>query len=75
MLQTPFETEECLRKRQRVHVLSVRPFISESDVDSNGKAMKNYVFPVNKTSVNSSGDIVPMAFGKVHKYKNESQIF
>lgn len=77
LLKTPFETEECLRKRrcQRVDALSALPFISESDVNSDGEVVKNCFSPVIKIFVDNSGDIVPKAFAKTHKYKNESQIF
>lgn len=78
LLKTPFETKECLRKRrcQRVDALSALPFISESDINSDGEVVKNYFFPVRNTSnVDNLGDIVPKAFAKTHKYKNESQIF
>lgn len=74
LLKTPYGTEECLRKRPRV--FSVRPYISESDVNSDGEAMKNYVFPdINTSNFNNSGDIVPRAFAKTHITTNESQIF
>lgn len=74
LLKTPYETEECLRKRPRV--LSVRPYISDSDINSDGEAMKNYVFPdINASNFNNSGDFVPKGFAKTHKTTNESQLY
>lgn len=45
LLKTPYETEECVRKRPRV--LSVRPCVSDSDINSDGEALKNYVLIIN----------------------------
>lgn len=73
LLKTPYETQECLRKRPRV--FSVHPYISESDVNSDGEAMKKYVFPAIKASYfKNSGDFVPIGFAKTHKITNESEI-
>lgn len=74
LLKTPYKKEECLQQRPRV--LSVRPYISDSDINSDGEAMKNYVFPdINASNFNNSGDFVPKGFAKTHKTTNESQIY
>lgn len=74
LLKTPYETEESLRKRPRV--FSVQQYISESDVNSDGEAMKDYFLPgINASNFKNSGDLVPIGFAKTHKTTKESQIY
>lgn len=76
MLKTPYETGECQQNSLRADAFSALPLLSDSDINSEGESMKNYIFLFSNTSnVDSSGDILPIAFAKIHKYKNESQIF
>lgn len=69
--KTPYQTEECLPKRPKV--LSLSPFISESDVNSDGEALKDYVIPVGDGfKINKLGEFVPNALGKKHLNKKKS---
>lgn len=57
-------------------VFSVYPFLSESDMNSEGEATKMYVLPANHISKSIiPGEVVPTAFAKTNVKTNETQIY
>lgn len=56
--------------------LSVHPFLSESDINSEGEATKTYTFSADHISRSViPGEVVPTAFAKTNINTKESQIY
>lgn len=73
--KTPYSSEEGQQKRPRV--ITVLPYISVSDANSDGealKALKEYFVPVGDGfRMNKLGEFVPTALSKTHLKTKESQ--
>lgn len=70
--KTPYPTEERQQKRPRV--ITVLPYISVSDANSDGEALKEYFVPVGDGfRMNKLGEFVPTALSKTHLKTKESQ--
>lgn len=70
-LQTSQESPKKLRE-----VFSVHPFLSESDINSEGEATKTYTIPEKHVSRSGiPGEVVPTAFAKTNIKTRESQIY
>lgn len=70
--KTPYPTEERQQKRPRV--ITVLPYISVSDANSDGEALKEYFVPVGDGfKMNKLGEFVPTALSKTHLKTKESQ--
>lgn len=70
--KTPYPSEEGQQKRPRV--ITVLPYISVSDANSDGEALKEYFVPVGDGfRMNTLGEFVPTALSKTHLKTNESQ--
>lgn len=55
---------------------SVLPFLSESDINSEGEATKTYTIPAKHVSKSViPGEVVPTAFAKTNIKTKESQIY
>lgn len=55
---------------------SVHPFLSESDINSEGEATKTYTFSADHISRSViPGEVVPTAFAKTNINTKESQIY
>lgn len=69
--QTSQNSPKILRE-----VFSVYPFLSESDMNSEGEATKMYVLPANHISKSIvPGEVVPTAFAKTNIKTKETQIY
>lgn len=54
--------------KQLCEAFSVHPFLSESDINSDGEATKTYTLPTKHVSRSViSGEVVPLAFAKTKK--------
>lgn len=70
----PDTSQESPKKLREV--FSVHPFLSGSDINSEGEATKTYTFPANHVSRSViPGEVVPTAFAKTNKKTKESQIY
>lgn len=70
--KTPYPTEERQQKRPRV--ITVLPYISVSDANSDGEALKEFFVPVGDGfRMNKLGEFVPTALSKTHLKTKESQ--
>lgn len=70
----PYTSEENPKKLREA--FSVHPFVSESDINSEGEATKTYTFPAKQISRSViPGEVVPTAFAKTNIKTKESQIY
>lgn len=70
----PHSSQESPKKIREV--FSVHPFLSESDINSEGEATKTYTVPAKHISESViPGEMVPTAFAKTNIKTKESQIY
>lgn len=70
----PHSSQESPKKLREV--FSVHPFLSESDINSEGEATKTYTIPAKHVSrYVIPGEVVPTAFAKTNIKTKESQIY
>lgn len=70
----PHSSQESPKKLREV--FSVHPFLSESDINSEGEATKTYTVPAKHISESViPGEMVPTAFAKTNIKTKESQIY
>lgn len=73
-MHVPHTSQESPKKIREA--FSVHPFLSESDINSEGEATKTYTFPANHISRSvTTGEVVPTAFAKTNIKTKESQIY
>lgn len=67
------------RHKVEPELFSVHPYISDSDINSNGEARKDYIFPNHPKPRGNPKDpvcvIVPNAFAKTNKTTGTSEIW
>ena len=77
-LKVPYD-EVDQRHKVEPEPFSLLPYISNSDIDSNGEARKDYIFPNHPkprgNPKDPKGTFVPNAFAKTNKTTRTTQIW